>query len=362
MNKVTTAICISLLALAISSCRHKRDSGQDQESVLPEQQQAIVEVDTMTLCLRTFQKQLLCNGKLVAIRKAELQCSKQGEILQRVAVVNGQRVARGALLCVSDTRDRLADLEKAQHDLERARVELQDKIISLGYSGEIDKVPAEIRHRAEIVSGYYTARFQLRTAKKSLRECELRAPFAGRIANLEARAHQPGMKFATLIDDSFFKVEFKILEAELAFVRRGQTVKVTPYASEQETYVGAVTEINPTIDDKGMVSITARVRNTPTKLIDGMNVKVTVENAVPNMFVVPKEAVVERDGYHVVFVYDKKSKRAVWTYVDIAYSNLTSYAITGCAKKETEIKAGEVVITTGNLNLADDTEVRIGKE
>ena len=354
MNKVTTAICISLLVLAISSCRHKSDSGQDQEPALPEQQQAIVEVDTMTLCLRTFQKQLLCNGKLVAIRKAELQCSKQGEILQRVAVVNGQRVARGALLCVSDTRDRLADLEKAQHDLERARIELQDKIISLGYSGEIDKVPAEIRHRAEIVSGYYTARFQLRTAKKSLNECELPAPFAGRIANLEARAHQPGMKFATLIDDSFFEVEFKILEAELAFVRRGQTVKVTPYASGQETYVGAVTEINPTVDD----SITARVRNTPTKLIDGMNVKVTVENAVPNMFVVPKEAVMERDGYHVVFVYDKKSKRAVWTYIDIAYSNLTSYAITGCAK----IKAGEVVITTGNLNLADDTEVRIGKE
>src|SRR3712207_9081563 len=91
MNKVTTAICISLLALAISSCRHKRDSGQEQEPALPEQQQAIVEVDTMTLSLRTFQKQLLCNGKLVAIRKAELQCSKQGEILQRVAVVNGQR-------------------------------------------------------------------------------------------------------------------------------------------------------------------------------------------------------------------------------------------------------------------------------
>lgn len=362
MNKVTTVICISLFALAISSCRNKRDSGQKQEPALAEQQQAIVEVDTMTLSLQTFQKQLLCNGKLVAIRKAELQCSKQGEILQRVAVVNGQRVARGVLLCVSDTRDRQADLEKAQHDLERARVELQDKIISLGYGGEIDKVPAEIRHRAEIVSGYYTARFQLRTAKKSLSECELHAPFAGRIANLEARAHQPGMKFATLIDDSFFKVEFKILEAELAFVRRGQTVKVTPYASEQETYVGAVTEINPTVDDKGMVSITARVRNTSTKLIDGMNVKVTVENSVPNMFVVPKEAVVERDGYHVVFVYDKKSKRAVWTYVDIAYSNLTSYAITGCAKKGTEIKAGEVVITTGNQNLADDTEVRIGKE
>ena len=360
MNKSTTATCITLLVLTVSSCKHKANT--KQEPALTEQHQAIAEVDTMRLRLQTFHKQLLCNGKLVAIRKVELQCSKQGEILQSVAVVNGQRVTRGALLCVSDTRDRLADLEKARHDLERARVELQDKIISLGYSGEIDKVPSDVRHRAEIVSGYYTAKFQLQAAKKSLSECELRAPFTGRIANLEARAHQPGIKFATLIDDSFFEVEFKILEAELLFVRCGQTVKVTPYVSGQETYIGTITEINPSVDDKGMVSIAARVKNTPTKLIDGMNVKVIVENAVPNMFVVPKEAVVERDGYHVVFLYDKKSKRAVWTYVDIVYSNLTSYAITGCAKKGTEIKTGEVVITTGNLNLADDTEVRISKE
>lgn len=360
MNRIITITCITLLALTVASCKHKNKT--EQEPTLAEQEPTIVEVDTMTLKLQTFQKQLLCNGKLVAIRKAELQCSKQGEILQRVAVVNGQRVARGALLCVSDTRDRLADLEKAQHDLERARVELQDKLISLGYGGEIDKVPAEVRHRAEIVSGYYTARFQLQAARKSLSECELRAPFAGWIANLEARAHQPGMKFATLIDDSFFEVNFKILEAELAFVRRGQIVKVTPYISEQETYTGTVTEINPTVDDKGMVSITAKVRNSSAKLMDGMNVKIIVENAVPNMFVVPKEAVVERDGYHVVFMYDKKSQRAVWTYVDIVYSNLKSHAITGCAKKSTEIKAGETVITTGNLNLADDTKVRISKE
>src|SRR3712207_9270322 len=94
MNKVTTAICISLLALAISSCRHKRDSAQEQEPALPEQQRAIVEVDTMTLSLRTFQKQLLCNGKFVAIRKAELQCTKQGEILHRVAVEIGRASCR----------------------------------------------------------------------------------------------------------------------------------------------------------------------------------------------------------------------------------------------------------------------------
>lgn len=360
MNRITTAICFILLVLTASECKHKKDSGQ--ETTPTEQQQVIAEVDTTTLKLQTFHKQLLCNGNLTAIRKAELQCSKQGEILQRVAVVNGQHVAKGTLLCVSDTRARLAELEKAKHDLERASVELQDKLISLGYSGEIDKVPADVRRRAEILSGYYTAKFQLQSAQKGLSECELRAPFAGKIANLEARAHQPGTRFATLIDDSFFEVKFKILEAELTFVKCGQPVKIIPYVHKQEIYVGTVTAINPTVDDKGMVHVTAKMKNSSQRLVDGMNVKVIVENAVPDMFVVPKEAVVERDGYHVIFIYNKTTRRAVWTYVDIVYSNLTSFAITGNARKETQIKDGDIVITTGNLNLADDTEVSISRK
>lgn len=377
MNRINITIAsLAILSVIASSCKGGKE--KEQEETPMEQEQPIVEVDTMVLKRQTFQKQLLCNGNLAAIRKADLQCSKQGEVLQKVLVVNGQHVAKGALLCVSDTRDKQADLEKANHDLEKAKVELQDKLIGLGYSGDLTKVPADVRHRAEILSGYYTAKYQLQTARKALAECELHAPFAGKIANLEARAYQPGTKFGTLIDDSYFDVDFKILEAELAFVKKGLTVKITPYATLNTSYstpttphsslqaprsfTGTVTKINPTVDEKGMIKVTARMKNNSPKLIDGMNVKVIVENAVPQMFVVPKEAVVERDGYHVVFIYNKETKRAVWTYVDIAYSNLNSYAITGCAKKETEIKTGDIVITSGNLNLADDTEVRINKD
>ncbi len=359
MNKIGLYSICSLLLLM--GCKNGNEQ-KEEESVFAEQEQTIAEVDTMSLHLQVFQKQLLCNGRLVAIRKADLQCPKQGEVLQRVLVQNGQRVSQGALLAVSDTHDKTAELEKTQHDLERAKVELQDKLIGLGYDGDFAHVPADVLHRAEITSGYYSTKYQLAAARKSLNDCRLYAPFSGRIANLEARPHQAGTKFCTLIDDSFFEVEFKILEAELAFIQKGQTVKVSPFVHEEETFEGTVTEINPTIDERGLVAVKARVKNTSDTLMDGMNVRVVVENAVGQQFVVPKEAVVERDGYHVIFLYDPKTQRAVWTYVDIAYSNLTSFAITGCKKKETELHEGEIVITSGNLNLADDTEVRVGEE
>ena len=164
--------------LLLMGCKNGNEP-KEEESVFAEQEQTVAEVDTMTLHRQTFQKQLLCNGRLVAIRKADLQCPKQGDVLQRVLVQNGQRVSQGALLAVSDTRDRTAELEKTQHDLERAKVELQDKLIGLGYDSDLTHVPADVLHRAEITSGYYSTTYQLEAVRKALNDCRLYAPQSG---------------------------------------------------------------------------------------------------------------------------------------------------------------------------------------
>lgn len=57
-----------------------------------------------------------------------------------------------------------------------------------------------------------------------------------------------------------FDVEFKILEAELSYVKEGQTVKVSPFITKNETYEGVITEINPTIDEKGLIKMKARIK------------------------------------------------------------------------------------------------------
>lgn len=351
------------LAYGIYALAHDGKDGVDDDGLqVAVREEAVIEVDTIVLRRQTFQKQVLCNGRLTAIQRAELMCPKAGEMLQSVNVRNGQRVAAGMVLAVADTRERKAAHEKAVRDLEKARVDLQDKLIGLGYDVNTDNVPAEVLHRAEVTSGYYSARFALRSAEQALQDCSLKAPFGGRIADLTARPYQRGDKFCTLIDDSFFDVEFKVLEAELVSVSTGTRVKVSPFVDGELALDGTVTEINPSVDEKGLVAVKARIKNTSDRLMDGMNVKVTIENSVADMFVVPKEAVVERDGYNVVFVYDSNTHRAVWTYVDIMYGNLTSFAITGCERKNTTVGEGDIIITSGNLNLADDTEVVITKE
>ena len=159
-----------------------------EENGIDIQEEAIVDVDTMSLKLQTFQKQLLCNGKLKAVQKAELMCPNQGTMLEKVLVVNGQHVGKGVVLAIADMNEKSQALDKAKHDLERSKVELQDKLIGLGYDSNLSNVPADVLKRMEITSGYYSSKFQLESAKKALADCKLVAPFSGRIANLEAHA------------------------------------------------------------------------------------------------------------------------------------------------------------------------------
>lgn len=350
-------LCWLGFSMLFSSCHQKTDS-KIAEMEMHEQFMSETYVDTMRLYVTSFDKQVVCNGRLRAKAKSDLTFLSQG-VTTEIYVQEGQHVAKGTLIASLDKRERTREVEKAEHEVYRARVELIDKLIGLGFDADMKNVPADVMQRAEVTSGYYTAKYQLQSARKALEECNLYAPFSGRIANMEAREFQRNEKVCTLIDDSQFEVEFKILEAELRHINKGQRVKVSSFARDSVVYEGFITEVNPLVDDKGLIRVTARVANNGDALMDGMNVRVVAEQRVQNMFVVPKDAVVERDGYHVIFLYE--NCHAVWTYVDIVYSNINSFAITGCQRKETTIHEGDIVITSGNLNLADGTEVKLNE-
>lgn len=360
MKKNGNLFCALLMWTALSSMStacHRRLSEHTDEMEKHEQMRNETYVDTMTLYVTQFDKQIICNGRLRAKTKSDLAFSSQG-MTTDIYVKEGQWVRKGTLIASLDKRERSREVERAEHEVYRARVELSDKLIGLGYDADMKGVPADVMQRAEVTSSYFSAKHQLQSALAALEECSLYAPFSGRIANLEARPFQRNDKICTLIDDSQFEVEFRILEAELEHVAKGQKVKVSSFVEDSCTCEGVITSINPLVDDRGLIKVTARVDNTDDALMEGMNVRVVAEQRVQNMFVVPKDAVVERDGYHVIFLYE--DGRAVWTYVDIIYSNINSFAISGCQRKQTAIHEGDVVITSGNLNLADGTEVRIG--
>lgn len=147
------------------------------------------------------------------------------------------------------------------------------------------------------------------------------------------------------------EVDFTVLESELPLIKSGDKVIVTPYSDAGSRQEGRITQINPLVDDKGMVKVKATV-NGKGRLFSGMNVRVNVHRSLGGQLVIPKSAVVLRSGKQVVFTL--KDGKAQWNYVQTGLENAESYSMADDALKE-----GDTVIVTGNVNLAHEAPVKV---
>lgn len=348
----------AVLLPLLLSCKGKADDAEAARAV-PMAEKNLV--DTMTLHRTMFSREIVSNGVLEGARRAELAFAAPGTVA-KVHVHNGCRVQRGSPVAELDAEALELALENARQSLERSRLDYLDRLVSYGYGSDTTKVPSDLREAARIRSGYATAELSVRTAEMNLRAAMLRAPFAGVVANLKVKPwEQASGTVCVIIDDGTFDVRFPLLESELPAIAVGRSVAVAPFVDPEARYEGRIREINPFVDAKGQVDVVASVRGA-RGLVEGMNVKLFIRSEGTPRLVVPKSAVVMRDGYDVVFTLDTAAMKAQWLYVDIVESNSTHHAVTGCERKRTEVPEGAIVITSGNLNLADGSSVEIRKQ
>lgn len=349
------ALLVAILLPLLFSCKGKADDA-DAARAVPVAEKNLV--DTMTLRRTLFSREIVSNGVLEGARRAELAFAASGTVA-KVYVHNGSRVQKGSPIAELDTEALTLALANARQSLERSRLDYLDRLVSYGYGSDTTQIPGDLRDAARIRSGYAAAELAVRTAELNLRGAVLRAPFSGVVANLKVKPwEQASGTVCVVIDDGTFDVRFPLLESELPAIAVGRSVAVAPFIDPEARYEGRIREVNPFVDEKGQVSVVASLRGA-RGLVEGMNVKLYIRSEGTPQLVVPKSAVVMRDGYDVVFTLDTAQMKAQWLYVDIAGSNSTDHAITGCARKRTEVQEGAVVITSGNLNLADGSSVEI---
>lgn len=311
-------------------------------------------VSVMVLEYSDFSKEIVSNGKLTAVQKAELKF-RTSEIVAEIDVKNGERVEKGQKIAKLDDFILSNTLKQNRGQVGKAMIDMQDALLSQGYDfRDSARIPGRALNTARIRSGYDQAVTNLELAEYNLRAAVLKAPFSGIVADLilkQGNMSSVSEKFCSIIDDSRFEAEFPILESELISLKEGQSVRINPFSYHDITVKGKITRINPVVDRNGMIKVWAVCLNSDHKLFEGMNVKIILEENVPHQLVVPKQAVVLRSEKQVVFTYS--SGRAKWVYVKTGLENLSSFTITN------GLQPGDSVIYDGNINLAHDAEVEI---
>ena len=250
-------------------------------------------------------------------------------------------------------------LEQARLQFDKAEMSLADRLLDYGYTlADTARIPADQKRVIYINTGFIDAQMSLDNAQRTYRLCDIEAPFAGKVASLKGRVYEQGGQLCTLIDDSRYLVRFCVLETEYGFVHVGQDVLVSPFVNRDVVLKGTILSINPTVDQNGQIAVTAQVPGSD-RLMDGMNVRITVENSIPDQLVVPKSAVVIRDNMEVLFRIDPNTGHSLWTYVNVIMSNTTEHVVEANKERGADLNVGDRIIIRGNLNLGDDAEVVI---
>jgi membrane fusion protein, multidrug efflux system len=351
-------ITFALLGCLLSACGSKTTESTSNA----EKRQYTVQKNPVTVIVLQkgpFRKELVNNGKLVALRKTDLQF-RVGEQLEKLSFKNGDHVKVGQVIAGLSPFTFSQQLSNSEIQLKRNRIEMQNLLIGQGYTTlDTTKIPYNIYEIAYVKSGYAEACQSLKTAKFNFESAQLVAPFGGVLANIEKKQYDlviAGATFCTLIDDSEFEVKFRVVESEVDDIRLNDEVQLIPFSS-QKICRGRISEINPVIDENGMILVKAQVKN-PGGLIDGMNVKVIIEKDVPDQLVIPKSAVLLRDNQEVLFKCNKDSI-AFWTYVKTIAENTTSYSVIANPDKGAVLAPGDTIIISGNLNLAHESRVEV---
>jgi len=314
------------------------------------------------------------SGKLEAIRVNDYIAEVTGNV--NIKVKEGQFVQQGTLLFTIDNPTYQINYEKALLDYKKAYIQylaISEDVESVeGFAveqkdlysddSEVAKIQQDVveglqkgtitRERIKYRLG--EQELALKQALENYKKCSIRAPFSGVVGKIAAKQGeylQAGSAVLSIADITRLRIKAKILVKDINQIREGATAVIFPVVSN-EKYTGRVYSVNPLIYDDNSTYAVVELDNRNGDLYPGVFCDVLLQvDLIRDKVLVPKEAVLERDGKKLVFVV--KNGLGYWTYVDVGPENYQYIVI------EDKLDAGEEVIIEGHYVLNHKAAVTV---
>jgi RND family efflux transporter MFP subunit len=284
-----------------------------------------------------------------------------------VNVLENAAVGAGSPLVTIDPAEYELALAEAQASLRTAEAQYREttlfdeRITDAAVRGERQKA-------ARAKSGLDRAEVAVQKAKLELSRSRVRAPFAGRVANVKVQTGQwvrPGDELMTVVELSRVKVDVQVLEGQIAFLTPGRAARVHFAAFPDESFVGRIETINPMVDQSTRSArVVVSVPNPQGKLLPGMYARVSLDaRRFADRVLVPRAAILERDRRKLLFVFEPNEEGsargfAKWRYVTTGLENDSVVEIVQSDDTEM-VQPGEIVLTAGHHTLVHDARVRV---
>ncbi|CDF92954.1 MULTISPECIES: efflux RND transporter periplasmic adaptor subunit [unclassified Pseudomonas] len=316
-----------------------------------------------------WQSRLPTVGSLKALQGVDLSLEIAGTV-QKVLFQSGQKVKAGQPLLQLDSEVENALLETAEADLGLSQLDFgrgRQLVGSQAISkGEFDRLSAQLKKNQATVN-------QL---KASLDKKRIVAPFSGTIGIRQVDVGDylaSGTVIATLQDLSSLYVDFYVPEQTVPRLAVAQPVNVGVSAYPGQTFVGAISAINPKVEDSTRnVLVRATLANPDGKLLPGMfaNLQVILPEVAAGI-VVPESAVTYTlYGNSMYVVTQKKTADGNVEKDDKGQPVLiverrfveTGERRDGLVLVTKGVQSGEQVVIAGQIKLDNGTHIAISDD
>ncbi|MCP4547392.1 MAG: efflux RND transporter periplasmic adaptor subunit [bacterium] len=352
-------VILTMLALLVAAgCgRRKVPEAVEAESNI------VTPVVTHIVAPVTFDLKVDLTGSTEAAREVDIS-AKVGGTVDHFPQLVGDVVAAGDLILRIDPRLHQAGADRARagvlaaeavhehagRELERGRqLKARERISDAEFEG------IELASK-QAASGLLSARAALAMAELQLEDCEIRAPFAGRITSREVEVGEqvgPGQPLTGVIDLGSIIIRSSLSERDAVQVREGMEVNVNIPALQEETFRGRVRSVGVRSDAATRsYSIEVEVVNPGGRILSGMAARGEIRlSSQAGVITTPVAAIV--DQYGQAFVYVVKENMALRRKVKLGPRSGDDYIV------ESGLEAGDNLIVKGQFSVRDSMQVDI---
>lgn len=353
MKKVIYIVVILAVLGLGAFILNKNKEKNEAETAVVSQKNTAVAVRTATVKNEKPNMEYLANGTFEPSQQLEFPAENNGRVV-RVLVDEGDVVRKGQVLAVIKGDQLSIELQSAQAAYQNALADSQ-RYENAFKTGGVTKQQLD-QAKLNLVN----AKSRLDQAKINFGDASIRSSINGIVnkRNIEpGSVVSPGTVLFELVNVSTLKLKVTVTEQQVANLKTGTEVPVKASVFPDKEFKGKITFIAPKADGSLNFPVEIEIANNPGSQIKagmyGSAVFGKGETSGQAVMTIPRNAFIGGVGNNQVFVVNDSVAKLV---------KVTSGRIFG---EEVEVlqglNEGDVVVTSGQINLQDGTKVSVIK-